>query len=62
MDYMTLFTQIQKGSLGKLYLLHGPEEFTKEEALSQIIESWFGFLQDLNYLILDGRRQRLMTS
>ena len=31
MDYMTLFTQIQKGSLGKLYLLHGPEEFPRKK-------------------------------
>ncbi|HHU79642.1 MAG TPA: DNA polymerase III subunit delta [Clostridiales bacterium] len=55
MDYMTLFTQIQKGSLGKLYLLHGPEEFTKEEALSQIIEKLVpASYRDLNYLILDG--------
>ena len=37
MDYMELFTQIKRGKLGSLYLFHGPEEFTKEEALSQII-------------------------
>lgn len=55
MDYMELFTQIKKGKQGNLYLLHGPEEFTKEEALNQMIEQWIPEqYRDLNCLIIDG--------
>ena len=55
MDYMALFTHIQKGKPGSLYLLHGPEEFTKGEALNQMIEQWIPQqVRDLNYQVIDG--------
>lgn len=54
MDYMELFTQIKRGKLGSLYLFHGPEEFTKEEALSQIIGQIPEQYRDFNYLMIDG--------
>ena len=49
MDHMELFNQIGTGNLGSLYLLHGPEEFTKEEALNQMIgKLGFGAYTELN--------------
>ena len=38
MNHMEMFKQISTGNLGSLYLLYGPEEYTKEEALNQMIE------------------------
>ncbi|NLU36481.1 MAG: DNA polymerase III subunit delta [Clostridiales bacterium] len=59
MDYMELFRQINKEKLDKLYLFHGPEEFTKEEALYQILEKWIPEqYRDLNYQIIDGTETR----
>lgn len=55
MDHMELFNQIGTGNLGSLYLLHGPEEFTKEEALNQMIgKLGFGAYTELNCQIIDG--------
>ena len=31
MKYMDFFKEIKKGISGNLYLLYGPEEYTKEE-------------------------------
>jgi len=55
MDYMELFRQINEGKLDNLYLFHGPEEFTKEEALNQILTQWIPQqYRDLNYQVIDG--------
>jgi len=62
MDYMELFKQIKQGKLENLYLFHGPEEFTKEEALNQIIEQWIPkqYLE-LNHLMIDGTETTVDT-
>lgn len=55
MNHMEMFKQISTGNLGSLYLLYGPEEYTKEEALNQMIEKLdLGAYADLNYQIIDG--------
>jgi DNA polymerase-3 subunit delta len=55
MEYMQLFDAIKNGKLGRLYLLHGPEEFTKEQALSQLTEQLTEpQFRDLNYQMIDG--------
>lgn len=55
MEYMKLFDEIQNGRLGRLYLLHGPEEFTKEQALSQITDRLVPpQVRDLNFQVIDG--------
>ena len=62
MDYMTLFTHIHKGKPGNLYLLHGPEEYTKEQALNQMIEQWVPQqVRDLNYQVIDGTETTVDT-
>lgn len=55
MEYMELFDVIRTGRLGSLYLLHGPEEFTKEQALSQLTEQLVPQqFKDLNYQMING--------
>jgi DNA polymerase-3 subunit delta len=55
MEYMELFDAIKKNRLGSLYLLHGPEEFTKEQALVQLTEQLVPpQFKDLNYQMIDG--------
>jgi len=55
MEYMELFDDIRNGKLGRLYLLHGPEEYTKEQALSQITDQLIPQqFRDLNYQMIDG--------
>ena len=55
MEYMELFQQIKSKNLSHLYLLYGPEEFTKEEALNQIVETLVEpAYRDLNYQLIDG--------
>ncbi len=52
---MDFFKEIKKGISGNLYLLYGPEEYTKEEALNQLIESIIPeAYMDLNYQAIDG--------
>lgn len=55
MNHMEMFKHISSGNLGNLYLLYGPEEYTKEEALNQMIGKLdLGNYADLNYQIIDG--------
>ena len=50
MEYMQLFKSIRSEKPGKLYLFHGPEEFTKEQALSQLTDRLVPpKFRDLNY-------------
>jgi DNA polymerase-3 subunit delta len=55
MEYMQLFKSIRSEKPGKLYLFHGPEEFTKEQALSQLTDRLVPpKFRDLNYQMIDG--------
>ena len=60
MDFKEIFKQINKGSLSGAYLYFGEEEYIKEEALAQTIDSHVNpSLKDFNYVSLEGEHLSL---
>jgi DNA polymerase-3 subunit delta len=41
MNYLDIFTDIKKGDISGVYLFYGDEEYVKEQALTQVIKSFF---------------------
>lgn len=55
MEYLEMFNAIKSGSLGSLYLFHGPEEYTKEQALTQLTDKLVQEqYKELDYHMIDG--------
>ena len=55
MNYLEIFDQIKKGEISGVYLFYGDEEYVKEQAVAQIIKSFFpNGLQEFNLHIIDA--------
>lgn len=53
MQYNEFFTLLKSGALKGMYLLHGPEEYTKQSALQQLKESVEEAARDLNVQVME---------
>lgn len=55
MSYTIIFDDINKNKLHNLYLFHGPEEYVKRQALSELSQVVVSQeYRDLNYMVIDG--------
>lgn len=55
MSYRIISEDIKNNALARMYLFHGPEEYLKSRALSQLTQAQVdNEYKDLNYIIIDG--------
>jgi DNA polymerase-3 subunit delta len=54
MNYTQFFSDVKAGKLKNLYLLHGDEEYIKEEALKALISAAVPDMQDLNVSVFEN--------
>ncbi len=56
MNYLDVFDEIKKGGISGVYLFYGDEEYVKEQAIAQIIKSFFPHgMQEFNLHVIDAQ-------
>ena len=55
MNYFDIFEEIKKGEVSGIYLFYGEEEYVKDQALAQIVKSFFPRgMQEFNLNVIDA--------